>query len=205
MVGEMSAEDLVATYADGDEIQNHPYTESISTFESQSQTTIVAECELFRADLVGYEWVTSSDPAVQKPTAFDGPFFAFEFTNLVDYDLSLHPWEDFTVYDDRGRSYTQEMRFSRNSYFPGEWQVKQPVIPASGTAKFAFYVGDVESDVSKIRFRNNTHLLLDDYDRESDEFSREDLLQKVEWMMYLSEERKADVPNLPPELADAVK
>ncbi|AEH39157.1 restriction endonuclease (plasmid) [Halopiger xanaduensis SH-6] len=205
LVGEMSAEDLVATYADGDEIQNHPYTESISTFESQSQTTIVAECELFRADLVGYEWVTSSDPAVQKPTAFDGPFFAFEFTNLVDYDLSLHPWEDFTVYDDRGRSYTQEMRFSRNSYFPGEWQVKQPVIPASGTAKFAFYVGDVESDVSKIRFRNNTHLLLDDYDRESDEFSREDLLQKVEWMMYLSEERKADVPNLPPELADAVK
>ncbi|RKD88945.1 restriction endonuclease [Halopiger aswanensis] len=205
LVGEMSAEDLVATYADGAEIQNHPYTECISAFEAPSSTTIVAECELFRATLVGYEWVTSSDPAVRKPTEFDGPFFAFEFTNLVDYDLSVHPWEDFTVYDDRGRSYTQEMRFSRNSYFPGDWQVKQPTIPASGTAKFAFYVADVAGDVSRIRFRNNTHLLLDDYDRESDEFSTEDLLRKVEWTMYLSEEQKAAVPDLPAKLAAAVK
>ncbi|GAB3669738.1 restriction endonuclease [Halopiger thermotolerans] len=205
LVGEMSAEDLVATYADGTEIQNSPYTESITAFEAPSRTTITAECELFRADLVGYEWVTSSDPAVEKPTEFDGPFFAFEFTNLVEYDLSLHPWEDFTVYDDRGRSYTQAMRFSRNGYFPGDWQVKQPTIPASGTAKFAFYVADVASDVARIRFGNNAHLLLDDYDRESDEFSRADLLRTVEWTMYLSEERKAEVPDLPPELAAAVK
>ena len=205
LIREMSAEDLVATYADGAEIPDRPYTETISAFESASPTTIVAECDLFRADLVGYEWVTSSDPAVRKPAEFDGPFFAFEFTNLVDYDLRLHPWEDFTVYDDRGRSYTQELRFSRNGYFPGDWQVKQPVIPAAGTAKFAFYVGGVESDVSRIRFRNNTHLLLDEYDREADGLSRADLLRKVEWMMYLSEERKAEVPDLPPELAAAVK
>lgn len=204
LVGEMSAEDVVATYADGTEIQHHSYTERISEFGSPSQTAIVAECDLFRAELVGYEWVTSSDPAVRKPTEFDGPFFAFEFTNLVDYDLTLHPWEDFTVYDDHGRSYTQEMRFSKNSYFPGDWQVKQPIIPASGTAKFAFYVADVASDVSKIRFRNNTHLLLDDYDRGSDEFSTADLLRKVEWMIFLSEERKTNVPDLPPELAAAV-
>jgi hypothetical protein len=205
LVGEMAAEDLVATYADGTEIPDGPYTENIGAFESTSPTTIVAECELFRAELVGYEWVTSSDPAVRKPSEFDGPFFAFEFTNLVEYDLSLHPWEDFTVYDDRGRTYTQAMRFSRNSYFPGDWQVKQPILPAAGTAKVAFYVDGVAGDVSKIRFRNNTHLLLDDYDRESDDFSAEDLLRKVEWVMYPAEERTPDVPDLPPELAAVVK
>ncbi|MDF9746173.1 restriction endonuclease [Natrinema salsiterrestre] len=204
LVGEMAAEDLVATYADGNEISDRAYTGTISAFESTPPTTIVAECDLFRAELVGYEWVTSSDPAVRRPSEFDGPFFAFEFTNLVDYDLSLHPWEDFTVSDDRGRTYTQAMRFSRNSYFPGDWQVKQPIIPAAGNAKFAFYVDGVAGDVSGVRFRNNTHLLLDDYDRESDEFSTADLLRKVEWMMYLSDERKAEIPDLPPELAAAV-
>lgn len=205
LIREMAAEDLVATYADGNEVPDRPYTETISAFEPTSPTTIVAECELFRATLVGYEWVTSSDPTVREPTEFDGPFFAFEFTNLVDYDLSLLPWRDFTVSDDRGRRYTQERRFSRNSYFPGDWQVKQPVIPAAGNAKFAFYVAGVAGDVSKIRFRNDTHLLLDDYDRESDEFSSAELLRTIEWVMFLSEERTADVPDLPPELAAAVK
>lgn len=205
LVREMAAEDLVATYADGTEIPDRPYTETISAFESTPTTTVVATCDLFRAELVGYEWVTSSDPAVKKPTEFDGPFFAFEFTNRVDYDLTLHPWEDFTVYDDRGRNYTQELRFSRNRYFPGDWQVKQPRIPAAGTAKFAFYVDGVAGDVTRLRFRNTTHLLLDEYDRESDDLSRADLLRTVEWMLYLSEERKAAVPDLPPELAAAVK
>ncbi|NGM70645.1 restriction endonuclease [Natronolimnobius sp. AArcel1] len=204
LVREMAAEDLVATYADGAEIPDQPYTETISDFEPARPPTIVAECDLFRASLVGYEWVTSSDPAVETPAEFDGPFFAFELTNLVDHDLRLHPWEDFTVYDDRGQKYTQGMRFSKNRYFPGDWQVKQPRIPAGGTAKFAFYVGGVSGSVSRIRFQNNTHLLLEEYDRESDGLSRADLLQKVSWMMYLSAEEKEALPGLPSELAAAV-
>ncbi|NGM71109.1 restriction endonuclease [Natronolimnobius sp. AArcel1] len=205
LVREMGAEDLVAAYADGIDISSHSYTESISAFDSSEPTTVVAECDLFRATLVGYEWVTSSDPDVIEPTEFDGPCFAFELTNLVEYDLVLHPWEDFTVYDDTGQSYTQSLGFSRNSYFPGDWQVAQPRIPASGTAQFAFYVDGVDSAVSRVRFRNTTHLLLEEYDREADGLSRADLLRKVEWMLYLSEAQKDALPGLPPELAAAVK
>ncbi|EFW91167.1 restriction endonuclease [Haladaptatus paucihalophilus DX253] len=178
LVVEMSAEELVESYVDDrreETIQIEENTPTVPTdHKPSSSLNIVDECDLFRAKLLGYEYIKTSQAKIRRPKEFKGYFLAMELTNLSKYDLSIHPWSDLSIYGDDGFTYNPKKKFAKDRYFPGNWQVNIPVISAQSKARFATYIeAPSETSITKIRYKRRTQTVFKDY-RFPDDFPQQE-------------------------------